>query len=322
LQAEAGTKPVPHRRFTQAADIRSAALFVPREGTMKKFTYLLVIAIFFTLGNTPMSRITSEVVLDASQVTSARDIEMAIDLATNYGTRPGIVTLDGSKGKFEYTGDDRSINIYYSNITLRSLNRATIGNCDDGIFFDDTTTNNIVIKGVAFVCLGGHSIYAPFLGQHHHVTLRNNYFESGTYPAIDILQGDYWKITGNQILSLGSAIFLNETGGTLIRDNKIQGNIGVVLYNSGYDNRVANNKITAWWQGVLISGKTLGNKVTANKIYRVQDYGIYFADIVAGNRVTGNRISCWPGIQCQAVYAEPINYEQNKISGNKLVKPK
>jgi hypothetical protein len=289
---------------------------------MKKYTYLLVIAIFVTLGNVPISKAVPEVILDASQVTSARDIELAIDFVTDYGSHPGIITLDSKKGKFEYTGDDRSINIYYSNITLRSLNRATIGNCDDGVFFDNTTANNIVIEGVAFICLGGHSIYAPFLGQHHYVIVRNNYFETGPYPAIDILQGDYWTITGNQILSLGSAIYLNETGSTIIRNNQIQGSIGVVLYNSGYDNRVANNKITAWWQGVLIIGKTLGNKITANKIFRVQDSGIYFADIVAGNRVTVNKITCWPGVECQAVYAEPINYEQNKISGNKLVKPK
>lgn len=289
---------------------------------MKKLTYLLVIATLVTLGNIPMSKGLPEVILDASQVTSARDIEMAIDLVTNYGTRPGIVTLDGSKGKFEYTGDDRSINLYYSNITLRSYNWATIGNCDDGVFFDDTIANNIVIEGIELVCLGGHSIYAPYLGQHHYVTLRNNYFESGMYPAIDILQGDYWTITGNQILSLGTGVYLNETGGTLIRDNMIRANIGVVLYNSGYDNKVANNKITAWWQGVLLIGKTLGNKVTANKIDQIQDSGIYFADIVAGNQVTANQITCWPGVECRTVYAEPINYEQNKISGNKLVKPK
>lgn len=46
---------------------------------MKKFTCLLVIAMLFTLGNAPMSKTASEVVLDASQVTSARDIEMALD---------------------------------------------------------------------------------------------------------------------------------------------------------------------------------------------------------------------------------------------------
>lgn len=289
---------------------------------MKKLTYLLVIATLVTLGNVPMSKAAPEVILDASQVTSARDIEMAIDFVTDYGSHPGIVTLDGSKGKFEYTGDDRSINIYYSNITLRSFNWATIGNCDDGVFFDDRVANNIVIEGLEFVCLGGHSVYAPFLSQHHYVTLRNNYFESGLYPAIDILQGDYWTITGNQILSLGTGVYLNETGGTLIRDNTVQANIGIELYNSGDANRVTNNKITAWWRGVVLSGKTLSNKVTVNKFDHIQDAGIVFTDIVAWNQVTANQIACWPGVQCTTVIADPLNYEQNKISGNKLVKSK
>jgi len=280
---------------------------------MKKLTYLLVIAALVTLGNAPMSVAIPEVTLDASQVTSARDIESAIEFVTDYGSHPGIVTLDSSKGKFEYTGDDRSINLYYSNITLRSFNHATIGNCDDGVFFDDFTVNNILIEGVAFACLGGHAVYAPFLGQHHYITLRNNYFESGSYPAIDILQGDYWTITGNRILSLSTGIYLNETGGTLIRKNFIQANIGVVLYHSGYDNVVSNNNITAWWQGIVLSGKTLRNKITVNKMYSIQDSGIVFTDIVAWNQVTGNQITCWPGVACTAVTADPINYQQNKI---------
>ncbi len=289
---------------------------------MKKFTGFLIIAMLFTLANAPMSKVPSEVVLDASQVTSARDIEAAIDTATAFGTRPGIVTLDGSKGKFEYTGLDRSINLYYSNITIRSFNWATIGNCDDGVFFDDVTANNILIEGVELVCLNGHSVYAPFLGQHHNVVLRNNYLESGTAPVIDILQGDYWTITGNQIYSLGTGIYLNETGGTLIRDNRIQANLGIVLYNSGYDNKVTNNQIIGFWQGVVLSGKTLGNTITNNTLHRIQDAGILFTDIVAGNRVTGNRISCWTDVPCTTVVAEAINYEQNRIVNNKLVPEK
>jgi len=287
---------------------------------MKKISYILILALFVTLGNAPMSRTTAEVTLNASQVTSARDIEQAIDTATAYGTRPGIVTLDGSKGKFEYTGDDRSINIYYSNITIRSFNWATIGNCDDGVFFDDVTANNILIEGVELVCLNGHAVYAPFLGKHHFVTLRNNYFESGSAPAINLLQGDYWTITGNQILSMGTGIYLNETGGTLIRKNFIQAYIGVELFNSGYDNIVSNNNITAWHQGVVLSGKTLRNKITANRMFRIQDAGIVFTDIVAWNQVTSNQITCWPGVTCTAVIADPINYDQNKIAGNKILK--
>lgn len=287
---------------------------------MNKLVCSIIIAMLITLGNAPIRKDSSEIVLDASQVTSARDIEAALDAATAYGTRPGTVILDGSKGKFEYTEADRSINIYYSNITIRSFNWATIGNCDDGIFFDDTTANNILIEGVEFVCWSGHAVYAPFLGQHHNVILRKNYFESGAAPAINILQGDGWIITGNQILSLGTGIFLNETGSTLIRRNTIQAEIGIELYNSGYNNKVTDNKITGRWRGVLLSGKTLGNIVTNNKIYGIQDAGIVFIDIVAGNRVIGNRITCWPEISCAAVTADPINYDQNRISGNKIVR--
>lgn len=287
---------------------------------MKTQIFLLVIAMLLTMGNAPMHPVVHEVVLDASQVASAADIEMAIEIATNYGTQPGIVTLDSSQGEFIYTADDRSINFYFSDITLRSLNQATIGNCADGVFFDDLTANNVVIEGISFVCPEGHGIYAPYLAPHQHASIRNNTFETGPYPAIEILQADFWTITGNHIQSLGTAIYLNETGGTIIRNNHIEGYLGVVLFNSGYDNVVRNNNITAAWQGVLLTGKTLGNRITANKISRVQDVGIYFGDIVAGNHVTANKVACWPGFVCQAVYAESINYQQNKILGNRVVR--
>jgi hypothetical protein len=32
------------------------------------------------------------------------------------------------------------------------------------------------------------------------------------------------------------------------------------------------------------------------------------------------RVTCWSGEMCQAVQADPINYEQNKIVGNKVVR--
>ena len=128
---------------------------------MKKLAFLLIIAALVSLGNAPLGKPGAEVTLDASQVTSASDIEQAIETATAYGTRPGTVILDGSQGKFEYDGADRSINLYYSNITLRGVNKATIGNCDDGVFFDDFTVNNIVIEGIGFACLGGHAVCAP-----------------------------------------------------------------------------------------------------------------------------------------------------------------
>lgn len=287
---------------------------------MKKLTCFLFIAALVTLGNAPMGKPINEIVLTANNVTSASDIEAAIIEVTHSGTRPGTVTLDSSQGQFYYTGDDRSINIFYSDITLRSLNRATIGNCADGVFFDDFTAHNIVVEGITFIC-DGCGVVANNLGPHHNALIRNNTFYTGSFP-IEALQGDYWVITGNRLLTSSDAIHLYETGGTLISNNLLDGNIGVLLYNSGYDNQVTHNKITAIWQGVLLSGKTLGNRIANNRIYNVKDTGIAFQDIVAGNQIIANHVSCWPGFECQAVYAEPINYDQNKIAGNKLVQPK
>jgi hypothetical protein len=292
---------------------------------MKKFALLVIVAVLTalaTLGSAPLGKTASEVILDASQVTSARDIEQAIDTATAYGTRPGIVTLDGSKGKFEYTGDDRSINIYYSNITLRSFNWATIGNCDDGVFFDNLPTNNILIEGVELVCLNGHAVSASYPNQPKHVILRNNYLESGPNPAVNLYRGVDWVISGNRILSLGTGIFLNESRGVMIRKNIIRANVGLELLNAGCENVLTNNQITAFQRGVVLSGKTLSNRITNNKFDHVQDAGIVFANIVTGNKVTGNKIACWPGVKCSAVTADPFNYKQNTIAGNKLIKEK
>ena len=114
-------------------------------------TFLCFILVFpFT---TAMAQ-TNMIILTAAQVTSARDIETAIETATAYGTRPGTVILDGSQGDFYYTGDDKSINLYYSNVTLQGDNGATLANCDDGIFFDDFPNEHILIEGITFVCRG------------------------------------------------------------------------------------------------------------------------------------------------------------------------
>jgi len=285
---------------------------------MKTISYVLLITALVALGNALPGKAANEVVLNAKQVNSARDIEAAIDTATDHGTRPGVVTLDGRQGRFEYTGDDRSINIYYSNVTLRSLNEAIISNCADGVFFDNVTAHNVTVEGLVFFCTGC-GVAANNLGPHHHAVIRNNFFRTGSFP-IEILQGDDWTITGNRLETHSDGIHLYETGGTTIRNNNIQAYVGVLLYHSGYDNTVSNNVITATWQGVVLSGKTLRNKVTANKMFHIQDAGIAFTDIVTWNQVTGNQVTCSPEAECVAVRADPINYEQNKIVGNKLMK--
>jgi len=112
------------------------------------------------------------VIVTAAQVDGANDIEYFIEIATDNGTRPGTVILDSSEGPFVYTDEDRSINIYYSNVTLRSENGALIANCADGIFFDNFTTESVTIEGISFVC-DQVGVSIPW-GQHSKVSIKNN----------------------------------------------------------------------------------------------------------------------------------------------------
>lgn len=287
---------------------------------MKKFALFLIVAALITLGNAPMGKPAAEVVLNASQVTSAVDIEMAIAAATANGTRPGIVTLDGSQGKFIYTADDRSINILYSNFTLRSFNWATIGNCADGVFFDDVPVSNVVITGIELVCLDGHSVSASYPSAHKNIVLRNNWLESGSHPTLNLYRSEGWTITDNWILSLGTAIFLNESKGVTIRNNVIRANVGADLLNAGPDNALINNRFSAYQRGVVLSGESMRNQITGNHFDRVQEMGVFLPDPVSGNKIIGNKVACWPEVGCTAVVASDTNYEHNKIVGNKLVK--
>lgn len=286
---------------------------------MKKIAWLLSVAVLFTLGNAPMRGPSTEVVLNAGQVTSAVDIEIAIDSATDHGQRPGIVTLDSSAGEFVYAGDDRSINIYYSNITLRSKNGAVIKNCGDGIFFDDFVTDNIVIEGIRFV--GENGVIAAF-GTHRNVTIRNNVFIANSY-AINARGADGWVITGNQASGNATAIQLLESTETRIADNSLidssQG-LGVFLEKSN-GNTISRNMIVNGWQGILIGRGSSGNRVVNNTIYLVQQSGISFEGNNEYNSVLANKVSCQPNTDCQIVnVGDPPLSPTNKIQGNKFVR--
>lgn len=286
---------------------------------MKKIALLLSVAMLFTLGNAPMRGPSTEVVLNASQVTSAVDIERAIDTATDHGQRPGIVTLDSSRGEFVYTGDDRSINIYYSNITLRSKNGAVIANCGDGIFFDDFVTDNIVIEGIRFI--GENGIIAAF-GTHRNVTIKNNVFIANSY-AISARGADGWVITGNQGVGNATVIQLLEATETRIADNSLVGSsqgLGIFLEKSN-GNTVSNNMIVNGWQGVLIGWGSSGNRVVDNRIYLVQQSGISFEGNNEYNSVLANKVSCQPNTECQIVnVGDPPLSPTNKVRGNRFIR--
>jgi hypothetical protein len=69
--------------------------------------------------------------------------------------------------------DDKSLNIFVSNLTLRGINQAIIDPCDDGLFFDDFPLHDILVEGITFLCTGdGVEATGTFKG----VTLRDNFF--------------------------------------------------------------------------------------------------------------------------------------------------
>ncbi len=286
---------------------------------MKKIALLLSIAMLVTLGNAPMRGSSTEVILNASQVTSASDIEAAIETATNNGTQPGIVTLNSSKGEFVYTADDRSINIYYSNITLRSKNGAVIANCGDGVFFDDFVTDNIVIEGIRFI--GENGVIAAY-GTHRNVTIRNNVIIANSY-AIGARGADGWVITGNHAEGNATVIQLLEATETRIANNSLVGSspgLGIFLEKSN-GNSVSHNLIVNGWQGVLIGWGSSGNRIVNNRIYLIQQSGISFEGDNEYNSVLANKVSCQPNTECQIVnVGDPPLSPTNKVHGNRFFK--
>lgn len=288
---------------------------------MKKIALLLSIAMLFTLGNTPMGGAISEITLNADQVTSASDIESAIETATNNGTQTGIVTLDSSQGDFVYTADDRSINIYYSNITLRSRNNARIANCGDGVYFDDFITNNIVVEGIRFDCENS-GINAWGDGTHGNVTVRNNVFNTDG-KAIEAQGADGWVIIGNHAVSGSTVIHLLDTSEAVIANNALIGPIqgfGIYLERST-GNTVRQNMIVNGFQGIIIGRDSSGNRVIENRIYLVGESGILFQGNNEYNSVLANKVSCQPNTECMTVNVEkPPLSTTNKVRGNRLVR--
>ncbi|NJC95254.1 MAG: hypothetical protein C3F07_14210 [Anaerolineales bacterium] len=287
---------------------------------MRKIALLLSISMLFTLGNAPLKgEFVKEVTLNASQVTGAMDIELAMEAATDRGEHPGIVTLDASAGDFIYTSDDRSINIYLSDVTLRSKNGAMITNCADGIFFDDFVTDNVVIEGIRFVCENG--IIASY-GTHRNVTIRDNVFIANSY-AIGARGADGWIITGNHAAGNATVIQLLESTETIISDNSLIGSsqgLGIFLEKSD-GNTVSHNIIGNGWQGILIGSGSSGNRVINNTIQFVQQAGISFEGNNEYNSVLANKINCLPGTDCLIVsVGDPPLSPTNKVHGNRFVR--
>lgn len=262
------------------------------------------------------------ITLTRNDVTSALDIEAAINTATNFGTTPGTVILNGSQGDFVYSGPDQSINIQMSNLTLRGSNGATIANCDDGLFFDDIAVQNISVEDITFQC-SGDGIDGTGLSVRKNVTLKDNVFETGIF-GISINNAVEWTLLGNIVVA-GT-----DPGQTAIalfgsKDSRIVGNTVVAaqgirlgtegsLVSSG--NQVIGNRIVALDTGVRLDSGTNRNNVLLNRIALFAPVGTgIFLDVgTFRNRVQGNRVSIVPGGSLTTV--QDLGTD-NKVSGNR-----
>jgi len=284
----------------------------------------------------PLLADSGTVTLTAGDVDGANDIEMAMEMATGNGSHPGTVILDGSAGPFYYTGIDRSINIAYSAVTLRGVNQAVIANCEDGVFFDDVETVNVMIDGIGFDCTGD-GIDAPW-GRHKRLVVRQNTIQAdgmgitavhsdgwvvsgngidSAGMGIAVYQGTGWKIQGNVVTAGVDAVNLSEGGGHSLVNNRLSGAEIAVFAHLSHGNRLSGNRLGSSWEGVLLIYGTNGNVIDGNFMAGQRHSGVAFEGGSQGNRVHGNKVKCALGSACTAVSGPDEIYNMNEISGNR-----
>jgi nitrous oxidase accessory protein NosD len=256
----------------------------------------------------------STITVYADQVASAVDIEMAITNATGRGTHPGTVIFDGARGPFLLTADDKSINIFVSDLVLRGQNNAVIAGCDDGLFFDDFPLHDILIEELTFQCTGdGIDAPAAYSG----VTIRHNIIQAGASGILIHGAARGWTITDNVIQSRDNAIWVINGQQLNIIGNLLSGRLTGLHLQAAGRNSVRHNVITAENQGVVLDQEAWNNTIQANTITGVRSAGISLSEDAAGNRILANRTLCAPGGDCQAVMAGEKAWVNNKINGNK-----
>jgi len=282
---------------------------------MKNVTILIIfcllVSAFPSLVSAASDSPAGRVVLTAADVTSAVDIEAAIHLATARGTRPGMIILDGRRGPFTYTGDDRTINIFYSNISLIGINGAIL---PGGVFFDGVPADNILIENLVFSCLVDHDDCITSLGAHRNVTLRGNLILAHSF-GIQIAQTGGWLITQNTVQAEGVAVHILEANDVRVASNHLSGHIPLQIEASGKCKAVQ-NAIQGDWQGVLLARESWGNKIIANSIMGVQASGIALEPDTVGNKVHGNKVTCAIGSDCLTVDISPQALAVNDVTGN------
>lgn len=239
-------------------------------------------------------------VLTADTVTSATDIEDAIAAATKSGSEPGIVILDGSHGNFNFTGDDKSINLIFSKVALFGVNSAKITNCDDGLVFDSASPlSDISIQNITFECLGNGITDLNLPNLRKNVFVHRNTFKvpkNGIY----IHNADNWNIMGNDIqvgtrlipgdtTTVISIYFGNGTNSNII-SNTLSGYDGIHLDMESSKNNIVNNKICIYNSpGVLLDNTTSYNNIIVNKIASTNNI-VAVDDLGMMNKVVGNYV--------------------------------
>jgi len=277
-------------------------------------TVFVLLIIPFGVGSAAGASPFSVVVLTADQVHTAVDIETAFHQATGWGTHPGVVVLDGSRGPFRYDpayGDDFDINIFYSDLILQGQNGAVIEG--GGINFDGMVLENIIIEDLGMLCPADCII--SWGGPHRNVTIQDNRLIATGF-GIQVAETDGWLIHSNAIQTGGVAVDLIETNGITVQNNRLAGYIPVRLYHS-FDCRVIHNTALGTWEGVLVTSLSNANWVIANIILSVQSAGISLESNTQDNQVHGNVVKCALGTDCLTVQALELVWEENNISGNR-----
>ncbi|OGO25541.1 MAG: hypothetical protein A2136_02110 [Chloroflexi bacterium RBG_16_54_11] len=254
----------------------------------------------------------NEIKLTADQVDSADDIEAAIISITAENTRPGTIILDGRNGAFVFTGDDRSLNLFASNLTIRGENQAIIENCDDGLFFDDFPLQNILVEGVEFICKG-HGVVAS--GSFGHVILSNNIFRAKINGLGMAGASHDWFITGNVIETVGNGIEIAGAQKIVITNNHLSGSTGISLRECSKF-QVIENIIHASHQGIMLVQGSWENLIQRNIILGVSHSGIGLESGVKDNFIVTNRVSCASNTSCLTFDATPDVVEMNTIAEN------
>lgn len=266
------------------------------------------------------------VTLTRDDVASAQDIQMAIYTATNFGTTPGKVVFDGSKGKFEVAGVDLGIVIPVSNLALVGTHGATIASCSFGLALGDARVQHILVDGMHFDChLIGDVNAGIVSGDARDVTIRNSAFDIEGL-GFSIRGGSDWKIYNNVIRSTVfdaepvPAIEFQEVRNSEIVGNSLDAPLGITLDGESdrpaTANKVVANRMVVSIRGMRLTNATL-NTVLLNHITLTTDeegIGIRLDSGSSRNRVQLNKAAITTGGSLSTVVD---NGTDNKVSGNR-----